>query len=86
MVESNLPPERDQPAVLSSCHLKEPDKKISMQKQLTDLENEIYEPVKSIIQNYKEGITSKEELLQVKDYYFKKKYLHRLSHQLNGKL
>ncbi len=64
----------------------EADNKKAIEKQLIDLENEIYEPVKSIIAYYKEGITTKEELLHVKDYYFKKKYLHRLSHQLNGKL
>ena len=39
---------------------------------------EIYEPVKQIIENYKEGITTTEELLQVKEYYFKKKYLTRI--------
>lgn len=39
---------------------------------------EIYEPVKEIIANYQEGVTSEKELLQVKEYYFKKKYLDRL--------
>ena len=48
------------------------------------IEKEIYEPVKSIIENYKEGVTTKEELLQVKEYYYKKKYLHRLKKQLGG--
>ncbi len=41
--------------------------------KLTKLQKEIYEPVKKIIEDYQEGITTKEELLQVKDYYFKKK-------------
>jgi molecular chaperone HscB len=45
---------------------------------LTQLQIEIYEPIKSIIENYKEGITTNEELLQVKEYYFKKKYLNRI--------
>jgi molecular chaperone HscB len=42
------------------------------------LQAEIYAPVKNIIEDYKEGITTDEELLQVKEYYFKKKYLNRI--------
>jgi molecular chaperone HscB len=42
------------------------------------VQNEIYEPVKEIIEHYTEGVTTKEELLQVKEYYFKKKYLNRI--------
>lgn len=41
-------------------------------------EEEIYEPVKVIIESYKEDITNTEELLKVKEYYFKKKYLNRI--------
>ncbi len=55
-------------------------------KKLTDLQNEIYEPVKNIIEDYKEGITPKEKLMQVKDYYFKKKYIDRLASQLSQTL
>jgi len=58
----------------------------SLSEKLIDLQNEIYAPVKNIIENYKEGITTKEELLQVKDYYFKKKYIDRLTSQLSQKL
>jgi molecular chaperone HscB len=46
--------------------------------QINTLQTEIYEPVKNIIENYKEGTTTTEELLQVKEYYFKKKYLNRI--------
>jgi molecular chaperone HscB len=46
--------------------------------QVSDIQKDIYEPVKTIIEDYKEGATSKEELLQVKQYYFKKKYLNRI--------
>jgi molecular chaperone HscB len=49
--------------------------------QVEELEGEIYEPVKHIIENYSEGVTSTEALLRVKDYYFKKKYLQRLTSQ-----
>ena len=54
--------------------------------QIKQLQNELYEPVAGIIENYEEGVTTEKELLQVKEYYFKKKYLLRLQHQLNQKL
>lgn len=52
--------------------------KASIQQQVSNIQHEIYEPVKAIFETYKEGATSKEELLQVKEYYFKKKYLNRI--------
>ncbi len=52
--------------------------KSSTEHQISNIQNEIYEPVKAVIEHYKEGITTKEELLQVKEYYFKKKYLNRI--------
>jgi molecular chaperone HscB len=58
----------------------------SVTKKLIDLQNEIYEPVKNIIEDYKEGTTTKEELVQIKDYYFKKKYIDRLTSQSGQKL
>ncbi len=57
-----------------------------VRQQLLELEKELYEPVKDIIEDYQEGVTSEEELLQVKAYYFKKKYLARLSQQLGRML
>lgn len=60
----------------------DPNIKTKLYQRLSHLENEIYEPVQKIIENYQDGITTKEELLQVKDYYFKKKYLERLRQQL----
>jgi len=50
------------------------------------LQSEIYEPVKKIVEHYQEGITSEKELLQVKEYYYKKKYLLRITQQLKAKL
>jgi molecular chaperone HscB len=32
----------------------------------------------TIVANYKEGITTEKELLQVKEYYYRKKYLDRI--------
>lgn len=51
---------------------------------LDRLQTEIYEPVKQIVEHYSEGAVSEEELLQVKEYYFKKKYLDRLRRELAG--
>ena len=46
--------------------------------QIANLQTEIYEPVKNIVENYQEGVTSQKELLQIKKYYFQKKYLDRM--------
>jgi molecular chaperone HscB len=64
----------------------DPDSVNRLEQQLTTIENEIYEPVASIVEGYQEGVTSEKELLQVKEYYFKKKYLHRLREQMRQKL
>lgn len=42
------------------------------------LQEEIYAEAASIINNYREGITTNDELQSVKKYYYKKKYLDRL--------
>ncbi|HYE56555.1 MAG TPA: Fe-S protein assembly co-chaperone HscB [Chitinophagaceae bacterium] len=52
--------------------------------KVDELEREIYKPVQGIIEGYGEGVTSTEELLQVKDYYYKKKYLHRILDKIGG--
>jgi molecular chaperone HscB len=51
--------------------------------QVDKLEDDIYEPVKAIIENYRDGVTTDEELLKVKEYYYKKKYLDRIRRQLS---
>jgi molecular chaperone HscB len=63
----------------------EPDNlaaKATRKQSLNELTQSIYEAVKPIITNFKEGITPEKELLQVKDYYYKKKYLERIEHAL----
>lgn len=62
------------------------NEKENIHHQLTNIENEIYEPVANVIENYKEDVTTQEELLQVKEYYFKKKYLARIYEGLRGML
>jgi molecular chaperone HscB len=49
---------------------------------IDQLQKDIYEPVRKIVEGYQEGITSEKELLQVKEYYYKKKYLDRIRRQL----
>jgi molecular chaperone HscB len=48
------------------------------EKDSNDLLNKIYEDVAVVIENYKEGVTTQEELLRIKDYYYMKKYLLRI--------
>ena len=50
----------------------------SVKLEIAQMTNTIYEPVKDIIENYEEGSTTTKELLQVKEYYYKKKYLNRI--------
>ena len=63
----------------------EPEKITYLSSVISQLSTKIYEPVKEIVEHYQEGITSEKELLQVKEYYFKKKYLNRINQQLAGK-
>lgn len=63
---------------------KEPGMKEQVTQTIKNLQLEIYEPVKKIVENYKEGFTTEKELLQVKEYYYKKKYLDRIRRQLAG--
>lgn len=62
-----------------------PGKQNYLSTVIDQLSTDIYEPVKKIVEHYQEGITSEKELLQVKEYYFKKKYLNRIRRQLAGK-
>ena len=56
----------------------------NIQQTIDNLQAEIYEPVVKTVEEYKEGVTTEAELLQVKDYYYKKKYLDRIRQQLAG--
>lgn len=50
----------------------------SIQQQANDLLIKIYSDVEKIVEHYQEGVTTEKELLRVKDYYYRKKYLHRI--------
>ena len=62
----------------------DPELKLSLQSAINNLQSDIYGPVKEIVEYYQDGVTTEEELLQVKEYYYKKKYLYRIQQQLNG--
>ncbi len=53
-------------------------------KRIETLQTEIYEPVQQVVENYQDGVTTEKELLQVKAYYYQKKYLDRIKQQLAG--
>lgn len=55
----------------------------NIKSQISNLQAKIYEPVKQIMEHYQEDNISEKELLQVKEYYYKKKYLKRILAGLN---
>jgi molecular chaperone HscB len=54
-----------------------------VQSAIAQLQNAIYEPVQQIMEHDQEDLVSEKELLQIKEYYFKKKYLKRILAGLN---
>jgi molecular chaperone HscB len=50
----------------------------STKERLIQLQNEIYSPVSSIIENYQDHCATEADLLKVKEYYFQKKYIERV--------
>ena len=49
-----------------------------IEQSILQIQSEIYEPVKEIVEHYQSGVTTEKELLQVKEYYYQKKYLSRI--------
>jgi molecular chaperone HscB len=54
------------------------------EESLSAIEANLYAGVSDIIENYHEGITPSEEILRVKDYYYKKKYLQRIRERIRN--
>ena len=52
--------------------------------KINKLQKLLYDKVQKIIEYYNEDNTTNEQLLQVKDYYYKKKYLKRILERLDG--
>lgn len=46
--------------------------------QIAAIEQDIYKPVHAIIENYNDSTISEADLLKLKEYYYKKKYLLRI--------
>ena len=55
-----------------------PEKLEKCELKTKELLTQIYKDVAPIVENYQEGVTTEKELLQVKAYYYKKKYLQRI--------
>ena len=55
-----------------------------METKISQLQKHLYSQVQNIIEYYNENNTTAAQLLQVKDYYFKKKYLNRILERLEG--
>jgi molecular chaperone HscB len=47
--------------------------------KIKELENKIHADVAEILEHYQEGVTPPEALLRIKEYYYRKKYLDRIS-------
>jgi len=56
---------------------------LNIKSQISNLQSNIYEPVKQIMEHYQEDTVSKKELLRIKEYYYQKKYLNRILVGLN---
>jgi len=54
------------------------------EQKIADYEQQYDDSVALIVENYQEGTTTQEELLQVKLYYYQKKYLNRIKEQLTN--
>lgn len=64
----------------------DPQVKAAALQTVLQQETEMYAPVKQTVESYNEGTSTEAELLAVKEYYFKKKYIERLKQQLHEKL
>jgi molecular chaperone HscB len=47
-------------------------------------EKDIYAEVSAVIEQYNDATVTREELLKLKEYYYKKKYLHRILDRMDG--
>jgi molecular chaperone HscB len=53
-------------------------------RQIAELERQLYSEVQPIIENYNDTTVTNAELMQLKEYYYKKKYLQRILDRLEG--
>jgi molecular chaperone HscB len=62
--------------------IKKAELRNSIVQQLNTIEQTIYAPIESLLANYSETTGTEKELLQIKDYYFKQKYIDRMKKEL----
>jgi molecular chaperone HscB len=55
-----------------------PEAKQTLLEQINTLKNEIYSPIKAYLEADTINVIPEEGMLQIKDYYYKKKYLDRI--------
>jgi len=55
-----------------------------METKVSQLEKQLYDNIRNIVEYYNDTNTTTEQLLLVKDYYFKKKYLRRILERMEG--
>ena len=60
----------------------EPETKTAIKNSIDQLNTQIYEPVKATLENHPGNTLTQEKLLQVKEFYFRKKYLDRILAEL----
>lgn len=63
---------------------KDTEKLTGIKNKIEQLLTEIYSHVEEIVESYQEATISKEKLLRLKDYYYKKKYLKRILDKMEG--
>jgi molecular chaperone HscB len=51
---------------------------------IADFEQDIYAAVSNIIEHYNDATASTQDLLRLKEYYYKKKYLQRILDRIAG--
>lgn len=56
-----------------------------LQERITILQDDIYNTVKPVIDGYNDADITVDQLLAVKEYYFKKKYIDRIKKELKDK-
>lgn len=60
----------------------EPEAKTAIRSAIDQLNTQIYEPVQAILEDSQGHLLTQEKLLQVKEFYFRKKYLDRILAEL----
>lgn len=60
------------------------EESLILKSRIDTLQAEIYKPVKNIIEEYQNETATPDQLKTVKEYYYKKKYLDRISRELTG--